>query len=67
MTQFKDESMAYVKVMDRSGKEYVCPSNAVENLDDVTKEDLRSCLDSDEEAFNDAEVRAIIKSDLHKL
>ena len=66
MTKVKDESKPYVKVVDRSGKEYVCPLNALKDPNNATEEELRNCFDSVEEAFSDAEVLAIIKSELRK-
>jgi hypothetical protein len=66
MTKVKDESNSYVKVVDRSGKEYVCPLNALKDPNNVSEEELKNCFDSVEEAFSDAEVLAIIKSELRK-
>ncbi len=66
MTEVKDESKTYVKVVDRSGKEYVCPLNALKDPNNVSEEELKNCFDSVEEAFSDAEVLAIIKSELRK-
>ena len=66
MSEVTDESKTYVKVVDRSGKEYVCPLNALKDPNNVSEEELKSCFDSVEEAFNDAEVLAIIKSELRK-
>jgi hypothetical protein len=66
MTEVTDESKTYVKVVDRSGKEYVCPLNALKDPNNVSEEELKNCFDSVEEAFNDAEVLAIIKSELRK-
>jgi hypothetical protein len=66
MAEVKDESKTYVKVVDRSGKEYVCPLNALKDPNNVSEEELKHCFDSVEEAFNDAEVLAIIKSELRK-
>jgi hypothetical protein len=66
MTEVKDESKTYVKVVDRSGKEYVCPLNALKDPNNVSEEELKNCFDSVEEAFSDEEVLAIIKSELRK-
>ena len=66
MTEVKDESKTFVKVVDRSGKEYVCPSNALKDPNNASEEELKNCFDSVEEAFSDAEVLAIIKSELRK-
>jgi hypothetical protein len=66
MTEVKDESKTYVKVVDRSGKEYVCPLNALKDPANVSEEELKRCFDTVEEAFSDAEVLAIIKSELRK-
>jgi hypothetical protein len=66
MTEAKDESKTYVKVVDRSGKEYVCPLNALKDPNNVSEEELKHCFDSVEEAFSDSEVLAIIKSELRK-
>jgi hypothetical protein len=66
MTEVKDESKTYVKVVDRSGKEYVCPLNALKDPNNVSEEELKNCFDSVEEAFSDEEVLAIIKNELRK-
>jgi hypothetical protein len=66
MKEVKDESKTYVKVVDRSGKEYVCPLNALKDPNNVSEEELKNCFDSVDEAFSDAEVLAIIKSELRK-
>lgn len=66
MTELKDKAITYVKVLDRLGREYVCPSGALKNPDNVTKEELINCFDSVGDAFSEAEVLAIIKSELHK-
>jgi hypothetical protein len=66
MTEVKDESKTYVKVVDRSGKEYVCPLNSLKDPNNVSEEELKHCFDSVEEAFSDAEVLAIIRSELRK-
>ena len=66
MTEVKDESKTYVKVVDRSGKEYVCPLNSLKDPNNVSEEELKHCFDSVEEAFSDAEVLAILKSELRK-
>jgi hypothetical protein len=66
MTEVTDESKTYVKVVDRSGKEYVCPLTALKDPNNATEEELKNCFDSVEEAFNDAEVLAIIRSELRK-
>jgi hypothetical protein len=66
MTEVKDDSKTYVKVVDRSGKEYVCPLNALRDPNNVSEEELKNCFDSVEEAFSDAEVLAILKSELRK-
>jgi|APFre7841882630_1041343.scaffolds.fasta_scaffold410059_1 hypothetical protein len=66
MTEVKDESKTYVKVVDRSGKEYVCPLNSLKDPNNVSEEELKHCFDSVEEAFSDAEVLAILRSELRK-
>ncbi len=66
MTEVKDESKTYVKVVDRTGKEYVCPLTALKDPNNATEEELKNCFDSVEEAFSDAEVLVIIKSELRK-
>ena len=66
MPEVKDGPITYVKVVDRAGKEYVCPLSALKDPNNVTEQELNNCFDSVEEAFSDAEVRAIIKSELRK-
>ena len=66
MPEVKDGPKTYVKVVDRGGKEYICPVSALKDPNNVTEEELKDCFDSVEEAFSDAEVRAIIKSELQK-
>jgi hypothetical protein len=55
-----------VKVVDRSGKEYVCRRSALKDPNSATEEELKNCFDSVEDAFSDDEVLAIIKSELQK-
>ncbi len=62
----KDGSTVYVRVHDRTGKEYVCPLDALKDPKECTEEELRNCLYSAEEAFTDDEVMAIIRSEFHK-
>ncbi|MGO9566429.1 MAG: hypothetical protein ACLP5H_02700 [Desulfomonilaceae bacterium] len=66
MTEVENKLTRYVKVVDRSGKEYVCPLSALKDPNHVTEEELKNCFDSVEDAFSDAEVLAIIKSELRK-
>lgn len=66
MPEVKDGPITYVKVVDHAGKEYVCPLSALKDPNNVTEQELNNCFDSVEEAFSDAEVRAIIKSELRK-
>ena len=66
MAETEDRSITYVKVVDRSGKEYVCPRSALKDPNNATAEELKNCFDSVEDAFSDAEVIAIIKSELRK-
>jgi hypothetical protein len=66
MTQGKDKSTRYVRVVDRAGKEYVCRMSALKDPNNATEEELKNCFDSVEDAFSDAEVRAIIRSELRK-
>ncbi|MBI4961808.1 MAG: hypothetical protein HY913_00890 [Desulfomonile tiedjei] len=57
---------SYVVVKDRSGKEYICPRDALRDPGEFTEEELKKCLDSLEEPFSDEEVFAIIKSEFRK-
>jgi hypothetical protein len=66
MAEVKDESKTYVKVVDRPGKEYICPLSALKDPNNVSEEELKNCFDSVEEAFSDAEVLAILRSELRK-
>jgi hypothetical protein len=66
MAEIEDRPETYVKVVDRSGKEYVCRLSALKDPNRATEEELKNCFDSVEEAFSDAEVLAIIKSELEK-
>lgn len=66
MSEFDDRKPLYVRVWDRAGKEYICPLNALKDPKTATEDELKHCLDSDERAFSDSEIMAIIKSDLEK-
>lgn len=66
MVRSKDESTLYVRVHDKTGKEYICPLDALRDPNDCTEEELKNCLDSAAEAFTDEEVRAIIKGEFRK-
>lgn len=66
MKEPEDKLSAYVVVEDRSGKEYICPRDALRDPADFTEEELKKCLDSLEEPFSDEEVLAIIKSEFRK-
>ncbi len=66
MPESNDPKIVLVRVHDRSGKEYVCPLSALKEPDSFTEEELRHCFDSAEGAFSDAEIMAIIRSDLRK-
>jgi hypothetical protein len=66
MSDIEDKSESYVKVVDRSGKEYVCRRSALKDPNSATEEELKNCFDSVEDAFSDDEVLAIIKSELRK-
>jgi hypothetical protein len=60
------EKREYVRVVDRSGNEFICPVDALKNPDHVDEEELKYCFDSAKEAFSDAEALSIIKADLKK-
>ncbi len=47
-------------------KRYVCPLSALKDPQNATEEELKNCFNSVEDAFSDAEVIAIIKSELKK-
>jgi len=66
MVRSKDGSTLYVRVHDKTGKEYICPLDALKDPNDCTEEELKNCLDSAGEAFTDDEVRAIIMSEIRK-
>jgi hypothetical protein len=66
MPESDDRKPVYVRVWDRAGKEYICPLKALKDPKAVSDDELKHCLDSTEEAFNDSEIMAIIKSDLEK-
>ena len=66
MPERKDKDTVYVRVTDGSGKEFLCPVDALKDPDHCTEEGLRRCLDSAEEAFTDEEIFAIIKSEFRK-
>jgi hypothetical protein len=66
MIEGEHKSTRYVRVMDRAGKEYVCRLGALKDPNSASREELKKCFDSSEDAFSDAEVRAIIKSALRK-
>jgi hypothetical protein len=66
MAESKDTSDVFVKVTDRIGKEYICPLDALKDVNTCTEEELKNCLDSAEEAFSDNEILAIIKADIRK-
>ncbi|HMK35924.1 MAG TPA: hypothetical protein VK463_12700 [Desulfomonilaceae bacterium] len=56
----------YVRVKDRSGKEFICPLDALRRPESVTEDELKNCLDSADEAFSDSEIFAIIKNEFKK-
>lgn len=66
MPERKDKDTVYVRVKDGSGKEFLCPLDALKDPERCTEEELRRCLDSAKDAFTDEEVFAIIKSELRK-
>ena len=66
MAKSKEGSTVYIRVHDQSGKEYICPLDALKDPKDCTEEELKNCLDFASEAFTDEEVMAIIKSEFHK-
>ena len=66
MKEPEDRLPVYVVVKDRSGKEYICPRDALRDPGEFTEEELKKCLDSRGEPFNDEEVLAIIKSEFRK-
>jgi hypothetical protein len=65
MTDSQD-NQEYVRVRDRMGREFICPRDALISVDNLTEEELKRCFDSAEEAFNDDEVMAIIRSEFRK-
>lgn len=66
MSESKDKSTVYVRVNDQTGKEYICPLDALKDPDQCTEEELEGCLDSAAEAFSDKEIMAIIRSEFRK-
>jgi hypothetical protein len=40
-----NEQQVYVKVKDAAGNEFVCPIDALKNLNEVTEEVLDNCVD----------------------
>ena len=66
MSEPEDPKIIFVRVFDRSGREFICPSNALKDPGSVDEDELGHCFDSAEEAFSDAEIMAIIRNDLHK-
>ncbi len=67
MKEPEDKSPAYVLVKDCSGKEYICPRDALRDPREFAEEELKKCLDSRGEPFSDEEVLAIIKSEFRKV
>ncbi len=66
MTEPTDPSTLYVRVTDRSGKEFICPLDALKDPEDCTEEELKNCLDAADQAFSESEVYAIIKNEFRK-
>jgi predicted DsbA family dithiol-disulfide isomerase len=56
----------YVRVKDKSGKEFICPLDALKDPKDCTEEELKNCLDAADQAFSESEIFAIIKSEFRK-
>ncbi len=66
MTEPKNPPTLYVRVKDRSGKEFICPLDALKDPKRCTEEELKHCLDSADQAFNDSEIYAIIRNEFRK-
>lgn len=66
MSESEDPKVVFVRVQDRSGKEFICPLSALKNPESITDEELQHCFDTAEEAFSDSEIMAIIRNDLRK-
>jgi hypothetical protein len=45
MADIKGRSKNYVWVKDAAGNEYLCPADALKRLEDVTKAELKDCID----------------------
>jgi hypothetical protein len=59
-------SKKYVKVVDRAGKQFICPVEVLKNPDEFTDEELKECWDSASAAFTAAEEYAIIREEVRK-
>jgi hypothetical protein len=46
MNAKKDKPKPYVWVTDRSGKEYLCPADALKKPEDASAEELENCIDA---------------------
>jgi len=45
MTDDKRETKPYVWVTDATGKEYLCPADALKDPEQASREELDSCID----------------------
>lgn len=45
MPDEKQENKPYVWVTDSSGREYLCPADALRNRESASKDELDSCID----------------------
>jgi hypothetical protein len=45
MSYEKRETKPYVWVADSSGREYLCPADALNDRESASKEELESCID----------------------
>ena len=46
MNQEKTPKETYVRVKDKAGNEFICPIDALTNVDEATEEQLDECVDN---------------------
>ncbi len=61
-----EKKTEYVRVRDHSGREFICPVDALRKPEDFCEEELAQCWDSVSEAFSAHEEYLIIKEDIRK-
>ncbi len=62
----ENDCKKYIKVVDRAGKQFICPEGALKDPCEFTAEELKECWNSASAAFTAAEEYVIIREELRK-